>query len=188
MRIGIFGGTFDPPHLGHWLAAVDAAEALSLGRVLWIPAAQQPLKAGVVSAGASHRLAMTRLAVEGDARFVVDPVELDRGGMSYTVDTLRTIRERSPEAALFLLLGMDAAAQLPKWREPEAIRTLAEIVVLTRGSGHAVPLAEGVRVITTRRVDMSATEIRARVAAGRSIRGFVSETVAAYIAAHGLYH
>jgi nicotinate-nucleotide adenylyltransferase len=186
VRIGIFGGTFDPPHLGHWLAAVDAAEALSLDQVVWIPAAQQPLKASVVSAGPSHRLAMTRLAVEGDARFVADPVELERGGMSYTVETLRAVRERNPDAALFLLLGMDAAAQLPKWREPEAIRTLAEIVVLTRG-GAAVPLAEGVRVISTRRVDISATEIRARVAAGRSIRGFVTDTVAAYIAAHGLY-
>lgn len=186
MRIGIFGGTFDPPHLGHWLAAVDAAEALLLDQVVWIPAAQQPLKTGVVSAGPSHRLAMTRLAVEGDARFGVDSIELERGGTSYTVETLRTVRARTPDAALFLLLGMDAAAQLPKWREPEAIRTLAEIVVLTRGAD-AVPLAEGVRVITTRRVDISATEIRARVAAGRSVRGFVTDTVAAYIAAHGLY-
>lgn len=186
MRIGIFGGTFDPPHVGHWLAAVDAADALALDQLAWIPAAQQPLKAGVVSAGASHRLAMTRLAIEGDARFVVDAVELDRGGVSYTVDTLRTVRARHPGAALFLLLGMDAAAQLSKWREPEAIRTLAEIVVLTRG-GAEVPLAEGGRVITTRRVDISATEIRARVAAGRSIRGFVTDSVAAYIAAHGLY-
>jgi len=186
VRIGIFGGTFDPPHVGHWLAAVDGADALALDQVAWIPAAQQPLKAGVVSAGASHRLAMTRLAVEGDARFVVDTVELDRGGVSYTVDTLRAVRVRNPGAALFLLLGMDAAAHLPKWREPEAVRSLAEIVVLTRGSNE-VPLADGARVITTRRVDVSATEIRTRVAAGLTIRGFVTDSVAAYIAAHGLY-
>jgi len=102
------------------------------------------------------------------------------------VDTVRTLRERRAGAALFLLLGMDAAAQLPKWREPNGIRAMSEIVVLTRGE-EAAPLTEGVRVIATRRVDVSSTEIRARVAAGRSIRGFVTDAVAAYIAAHGLY-
>ncbi len=186
MRIGIFGGTFDPPHLGHWLAAVDAADTLALDQVVWVPAAQQPLKAGVPSAEVAHRLAMTRLAVQGDARFSVDDVETERGGLSFMVDTLRVYRERQPDAALFLLLGTDAAALLPKWREPEAIRALAEIVVLTR-SGEGVELPTGVRALPTRRVDLSATEIRERVAAGRSIRGFVPDAVAAYVAAHGLY-
>ncbi len=186
MRIGVFGGTFDPPHLGHWLAAVDAAEALSLDRVAWIPAAQQPLKAHVTSAEATHRLAMTRLAVEGDARFVADALELERGGTSFMVDTLRAYRTRQPDAALFLLLGADAAVLLPKWREPETIRSLAQIVVLTRG-GEDMVLPDGARSLSTRRVDVSATEIRARVAAGRSVRGFVTDAVAAYIAAHGLY-
>jgi nicotinate-nucleotide adenylyltransferase len=186
VRIGIFGGTFDPPHLGHWLAAVDAAEALALDEVVWVPAAQQPLKAGSSSADAAHRLAMARLMVQGEGRFRVDAVELERGGLSFTVDTLRAYRERYPDAALFLLLGSDAAATLPKWREPEVIRALAEIVVLTRG-GEAVELPSGVRAVPTRRVDLSATEIRERVAAGRSIRGFVPDAVAAYIAAHGLY-
>lgn len=187
MRIGIFGGTFDPPHLGHWLAAVDAAEALALDEVVWVPAAQQPFKAGVTSADAAHRLAMARLAVQGDGRFSVDAVEIERGGVSFMVDTLRIYRQRYPDAALFLLLGSDAAASLPKWREPEAIRAMAEIVVLTRG-GDAVALPTGVRTLPTRRVDLSATEIRVRVTAGRSIRGFVPDAVAAYIAAHGLYH
>lgn len=186
MRIGIFGGTFDPPHLGHWLAAVDAAEALALDEVIWVPAAQQPLKTGVVSADAAHRLAMTRLMVQGDKRFRVDAVELERGGLSFTIDTLRIFRERYPDAALFLLVGSDAAASLPKWREPEFIRLLAEIVVLARG-GAATAYPPGVRVLPTRRVDLSATEIRERVAAGRSIRGFVPDAVASYIAAHGLY-
>lgn len=186
MRIGIFGGTFDPPHLGHWLAAVDAAEALALDEVVWVPAAQQPLKAGVSSADAVHRLAMARLAVQGDGRFRVDALELERGGVSFMVDTLRVYRERHPDAALFLLLGSDSAATLPKWREPEVIRVLAEVVVLTRG-GEAVELPTGVRALSTRRVDLSATEIRERVAAGRSIRGFVPDAVAAYIATYGLY-
>ena len=187
MRVGIFGGTFDPPHLGHWLACVDAAEALSLDLVAWVPAAQQPLKAGAVAVtDAAHRLAMATIMVQGDDRFTVDAVELERGGLSFTVETLRTYRTRHPGAALFLLLGRDAAALLPNWREPEAVRELAEVVVLTRG-GEAVELPDGVRAIATRRVDISATEIRARVAAGRSIRGFVPDAVAAYIAAHGLY-
>ena len=182
----MFGGTFDPPHLGHWLAAVDAAEALALDEVVWVPAAQQPLKAGVSSTEAVHRLAMARLAVQGDGRFRVDALEMERGGVSFMVDTLRVYRDRHPDAALFLLLGSDSAATLPKWREPEAIRVLAEIVVLTRG-GEAVDLPTGVRALPTRRLDMSATEIRERVAAGRSIRGFVPAAVAAYIATHGLY-
>jgi nicotinate-nucleotide adenylyltransferase len=187
VRIGIFGGTFDPPHWGHWLAAVDAAEALPLDVVAWVPAAQQPLKASDTAAtAATHRLAMTRLMVQGDARFTVDALELERGGLSFTVETVQEYRRRHPGAALFLLLGRDAASLLPKWREPEVVRSLAEVVVLTRG-GEAVTLPEGVRTIATRRVDLSATEIRARVAAGRSIRGFVPDAVAEYIAAHGLY-
>jgi nicotinate-nucleotide adenylyltransferase len=186
VRIGIFGGTFDPPHLGHWLAAVDAAEALALDEVIWVPAAQQPLKAGDSSADAAHRLAMTQLMVQGDGRFRVDAVETERGGLSFMVETLRAYRGQYPDAALFLLLGTDAAALLPKWREPETIRVLADVVVLTRG-GEAVDLPAGLRAVSTRRVDVSATEIRERVAAGRSIRGFVPDAVAAYIAAHGLY-
>lgn len=187
MRIGIFGGTFDPPHLGHWLAAVDAAEALGLDEVVWVPAARQPLKAGVWSADGAHRLAMAQLMVQGDGRFRVDALELERGGLSFMVDTLRVYRARHLDAALFLLLGSDTAATLPKWREPEVIRVLAEIVVLTRG-GEAVELPAGARALPTRRVDVSATEIRERVAAGRSLRGFVPDAVAAYIATHGLYH
>lgn len=186
MRLGIFGGTFDPPHLGHWLAAVDAAEALTLDQVVWIPAAQQPFKTEGGASAAEHRLAMAQLAVRGDSRFSVDALELERGGLSFMVDTLRAFRERYPAAALFLLLGNDAAALLPKWREPEAIRALANVVVLTRGGdGESVPT--GLQTLSTRRVDISATEVRARVAAGRSIRGFVPDAVAEYIAAHGLY-
>ncbi len=185
MKLGLFGGTFDPPHVGHFLAAVDAADALELDQVVWVPAAAQPLKAGA-AADATHRLAMTRLAAAGNPRFSVEALEVERGGLSFTIDTLRTLRERHPGAALFLLLGADAAAMLPKWREPGAIRALAEIVVLTRGGDDQAPL-DGVRTLSTRRVDVSATEIRGRVRLGRSIRGFVPDAVEEYIAAHGLY-
>ena len=173
--------------VGHLLAATDAAEALELDRVLFVPAATQPLKAGQVAAPATDRRAMVELLVAGDARFAVDTMELERGGLSFTVDTLRALRERYPAgtADLVLLLGADAAAQFSLWREPGEIRRLAEVVVLRRGEGSAAP--EGFRAVPTRRVDISSSEVRERVRAGRDIRGFVTDPVAAYIARAGLY-
>lgn len=188
MRIGIFGGTFDPPHIGHLLAASDAHDVLGLDRILLVPAAGQPLKSAV-EASPEDRLAMVRLLVSGDPRFEVDPIEIERGGLSFTVDTLRALRGRwksDPALSLVLLLGADAAATLPQWREPAEVAALAEVVVLRRAGGTDVPPSTG-RAIDTRRVDVSSTEIRARVRAGKSIRGFVPEPVAAYIASHGLY-
>ena len=188
MRIGIFGGTFDPPHVGHLLAASDAYEALGLDRVVFVPAAGQPLKSAIVASPAD-RLAMARLLVADDPRFAVDPVEIERGGLSFTVDTLRALHERwkaDRALALVLLLGADAAATLPQWREPAAVAALAEIVVLNRTGGGETAAVFG-RSIDTRRVDVSSTEIRTRVAAGQSVRGFVPEPVAAYIEGRRLY-
>jgi nicotinate-nucleotide adenylyltransferase len=188
MRIGILGGTFDPPHVGHLLAASDAFESLTLDRVLFIPAAGQPLKAAIVASPAD-RLAMTERLVGDDPRFAVDPIEIERGGLSFTIDTLRALHERwkaDKGLALVLLLGADAAATLPQWREPAEVARLAEIVVLRRGAGSGAPVGIG-KVIDTRRVDVSSTEIRARVRAGQSIRGFVPEPVAAYIEGRRLY-
>lgn len=188
MRIGIFGGTFDPPHVGHLLAASDAYEALSLDRLLFIPAAGQPLKSAIVASPAD-RLAMVERLVADDPRLAADPIEVERGGLSFTVDTLRALHDRwkaDRALALVLLLGADAAATLPQWREPAAVASLAEVVVLRRASGGEAGIASG-RSIDTRRVDLSSTEIRARVAAGKSIRGFVTEPVAAYIEGRRLY-
>jgi nicotinate-nucleotide adenylyltransferase len=196
MRIGIFGGTFDPPHVGHILAASDAIDALALDRVVFIPAAEQPLKAGVIVAGARDRLAMVSLAIRGDPRFVVDAIEIERGGVSFTVDTLRALRDRwreDRELALFLLLGQDVLATLPKWRDPGAVAGLAELAILTRagrgaeGDAVAGPQVGGGRVVPTRRVDVSSTEIRERVAAGKSIHGFVPDAVLEYVAERRLY-
>jgi len=186
MRIGVFGGTFDPPHIGHLLAASDAFEALSLDRVVWVPAAGQPLKSAIV-ASPEDRLAMVRLLVEGDSRFSVDPIEIERGGLSFTVDTLRALHERwksDPSLALVLLLGADAAASLPEWREPDAVIRLAEVIVLKRGEPGAPAMG---RAIDTRTIDVSSTEIRDRVRVGLSIRGLVTEPVAAYIEGRRLY-
>ena len=191
MRLGVLGGTFDPPHVGHLLVAVDACERLELDRLLFIPAATQPLKAGRDAAPAADRLALVRLLAAEDARFGVDTAELDRGGLSFTVDTLRDLRRREPEARLVLCVGADAFARFAEWREPDVIAQLATVAVLTRGgagpSAAALATVPGAVAVAVRRVDVSSTEIRARAAAGRSLRGFVTEPVAAYCAAHDLY-
>lgn len=189
MRIGLLGGSFDPPHTGHLLAASDAFEALALDRVVLIPTATQPLKAGQGVTPADQRLAMTRLLVDGDARFLVDPIEIERGGLSYTVDTLAVLADRWADAELFWLVGADVTATFAKWREPARIGELATVVVLER-TGEQPDLRTmpaTTRVLPTRRIDVSSTEIRQRVAEGRPIRGFVPESVAEFIATQRLY-
>ena len=188
MRVGILGGTFDPPHLGHLLAAVDVAERLTLDRLILVPAAQQPLKVGAVNASAADRLEMTRLLVEGDARFEVDPIEIERPGLSYTVDTLAAYAARYPSAERFFLAGEDVLRTFERWREPALVLQLATLVVMTRDDGGETGgVPENAVRVPTRRIDISSTEIRSRVAEGRSLRGFVPESVADYIAARGLY-
>ena len=189
MRLGIFGGSFDPPHLGHLLPAIDAAEALALDAVRFVPAAVQPFKAGRASASPRDRLAMTERLVAGVPGFTADGREIDRPGLSYTVETLAGLATEFAGAELFLLLGADAFALLDQWREPERIRDLATVVVMARnGDSLSDRLAlPGVRVLQTRRVDISSTELRARVRDGRTIRGFVPDAVADYIAEHRLY-
>ena len=188
MRLGILGGTFDPPHLGHLLAAVDAVECLTLDRLVLIPAAVQPLKTASTAAPGEHRLAMTRLLVEGDTRFDVDAMEITRSGLSFSVETLDAFAERFPAADRFFLVGQDVLRTFDRWREPDRVRALATLAVLTREDGAApIGLPAGAVAVASRRIDVSSTEIRARVAAGRSLRGFVPEPVAAYIAAHRLY-
>ena len=189
MRLGIFGGTFDPPHLGHLLPLIDAAESLGLDAVHLIPAATQPFKVGRAGASAEHRLAMTERLAATIPGFQVNRAEVERAGLSFTVDTLAALRAQHPTSELILLLGADAYALFDKWREPERIRQLARIAVLARGD-QLMPNGElpaGVELLRTRRVDISSTELRARVANGRTIRGFVPDAVADYIAEHRLY-
>jgi nicotinate-nucleotide adenylyltransferase len=193
VRIGLLGGSFDPPHNGHLLAAGDAFEALGLDRLIFIPAAVQPLKGGQMTAAAAQRLRMVQLLVENDARFAVDSVEIDRGGLSFMVDTLTTLAARWPDAERFLLVGADVPVTFAKWRDPQRIAELATLVVLQRGTGagngrldlSGMPAAT--KVLATRRIDISSTEIRQRVHEGRSIRGFVPDAVAEFISAERLY-
>lgn len=204
MRVALFGGTFDPPHVGHLLAASDAHEHLALDQLVFVPAARQPLKEAGSAAAPHHRLRMLELLIEGDRRFAVDPAEIDRTGLSYSVDTLEEFARRLPEATRYFLLGEDTFATLGQWREPARVVALAHMAVLARsagrseapigqeevarrvlaiGGGGAAPPA----VLGTRRVDVSSTEVRERVRSGRSIRGFVTERVAQYIDANSLY-
>jgi nicotinate-nucleotide adenylyltransferase len=189
VRLGVLGGTFDPPHLGHLLAASDAFEALALDRLLFVPAAQQPFKAGRVGASPEQRAAMCELMLGVDARFAVDRSEILRGGLSYTVDTLAALAAAEPGVALFLLIGEDLAEQVGTWREAPRIAELAEIAVMSREAGAAAAPAGGLpmRRIATRRVELSSTEVRARVKAGRPINGYVADPVARYIRDTGLY-
>jgi nicotinate-nucleotide adenylyltransferase len=191
VRLGLFGGTFDPPHVGHLLAAVDAVDGLELDRLTFVPAAAQPFKVGQIAADARHRLEMVRLMIEGDPRFSVDAIEIDRDGLSYTVDTLTEYAARAPESERFLLVGADVPAAFGAWKSPRRILELATVVVLRRGVDDQAADADaarwGFRRLHSRRVDVSSTEVRARARAGRPIRGFVPETVAAYIESAGLY-
>ena len=166
-------------------------EALALDRLTFVPAATQPFKVGLVHAEAHHRLEMVRRMIDGDARFTVDAIEIEREGLSYTVDTVTEYAAREPGSERFLLVGADVPSAFGAWKSPERILELATVVVLRRGSDDPAVDADAVRWgfarVQSRRVDVSSTEVRARARAGRSIRGFVPDTVAAYIASAGLY-
>lgn len=196
-RVGIFGGSFDPPHVGHLFAASDAFEALGLDRLLFVPAAAQPLKhRGRGPAPPAVRVAMIEALIGDDARFAVDALEIDRGGLSYTVDTLESLATRWPDAQRSLLVGADVLDSFVRWRDPLRVRALATLVVLVRAVDGGGAVADAVapafpgglpRMLPTRRIDLSSTEVRARVAEGRPVRGFVPDAVAQIIRDARLY-
>ncbi|HEV7596489.1 MAG TPA: nicotinate-nucleotide adenylyltransferase [Gemmatimonadaceae bacterium] len=191
MRIGVFGGTFDPPHVGHLLLAADARESLNLDRLIFIPVWTQPLKVGTPPvASPQDRLEMVRLAVADDANYAVDDAEINRKGLSYTVDTLEYLAVRYASAELYLLVGEDALAGFRQWRNPQRILELATLALMMRSGAPDIGdwrRAEGLVRLSTRRVDVSSTEIRERRRAGKSIKGFVPESVERFIEARGLY-
>ncbi|NJD09496.1 MAG: nicotinate (nicotinamide) nucleotide adenylyltransferase [Gemmatimonadetes bacterium] len=192
MRLGLLGGTFDPPHIGHLIAAQDALQVLALDCVALVPAAIPPHKQDRPVTPAPERAAMLALACGDDPRFRVETLELDRTGPSYTIDTLRALASHGDE--LFLLIGTDQYAEFGTWREPEEVRRLATLGVLRRAGDEVRIGAVGddlggrpVRDVPVTRIDISSTLIREAVAAGRSIRYLVPPGVEAYIRAHGLY-
>jgi len=183
-RLGVFGGTFDPVHVGHLAIAHAALESVPLDRVLFVIAKVSPLKQRGPVASEADRLRMLELAIAGEPRFAVSRVELDREGPSYTVDTLEHLAGRDE---LFLILGSDAIADLPRWKDPERIGRLATLLVAERpGAPERVGDAPIVR-FDAPRLDISSRELRARAARGRSLRYLVPEPVLAHIEARGLY-
>lgn len=190
-RLGLFGGTFDPPHLGHLALAEWAREALKLDRVVFMPAARPPHKSASPLSAVGARLAMTRLAVAGHRGFEVSRLEADREGPSFTIDTLRFLRARRPGARWFLLMGEDSLADLATWKEPGGIVKLATPVVAARPGAAArrVTSVFGRRVVWLDNpgIEVSSSAIRSRARLGRSIRFLVPDAVAHYIGRSGLY-
>lgn len=189
-RLGLFGGTFDPPHLGHLAIAEHARQQLRLDRVLFMPSGRPPHKRDRALSPAADRLAMTRLAARGNPGFAVSAWEARGDGASYTVDTLRALAARRPGARLVLLIGEDSLEEFATWREPEAIRALAELAVAPRDGGRprrSRRPARGVVHLDAPRLDVSSSAIRAALRAGRSARYLVPDPVLAYIERRGLY-
>ena len=199
-RIGILGGTFDPPHLGHLLIAETARVALGLESVLFVPAGEPWLKSGQRITPAAHRLRMVQIATADNPDFCVSDCEVCRSGASYTVDTLRELRGAyRPETELYFIVGSDVLDQFHRWKEPDAILDLCRLAVIERPGGPA----DGIAVLSERfpdqvssdavvsvagpRVDFSASELRRILAAGLSTRYQIPDAVAAYISERGLY-
>jgi len=188
LRLGIYGGTFDPVHLGHLLLARDALEQLELDAVLFVPCGQSPLKTRRPRATDAQRLAMLRLALKSHPHFWLTRCELDRPAPSYAYDTALEIREAFPHAELFWLTGADQLAVLDKWHRPGDLLRLVTFVLLPRGETAAkVPAGPFLSLPWPRRVDISATEIRHRVKSRLPIDHLVPAPIAAYIKRHGLY-
>jgi nicotinate-nucleotide adenylyltransferase len=183
-RVGVFGGTFDPVHVGHLAIALAALESVPLDRVLFVPARRSPLKDRDPLASVSDRVAMLEAAVASEPRFALSPVELDRDGVSYTVDTLEALRS---EGDLFLILGSDALADLKRWRAPDRVRELATILVAARPGAPEPDPVHGARAFDAPRLDISSRELRARAARGMSLRYLVPDAVWEHITKHRLY-
>lgn len=188
-RIGLFGGSFDPIHLGHLLVAQAAREELPLSRLFFVPAAQSPFKPGVTLAPANERLRLLRLALAGQTDCEVDDQEIRRGGVSYTIDTVRDYARRFSGAELFYLVGADHVAQLPKWRDAAELARLVQFVVIPRPgqAAAAFPPPFRGRALSGFPLGVSSSQIRERVKAGQPVDLLVGPAVAEAIRNNRLY-
>ena len=211
-RIGLFGGTFNPIHIGHLRSAEEVREAQGLDRVLFIPSASPPHKRGDGVVPAAHRLAMVRLAIAGNPRFRVSTIEIERGGPSFSVDTLRALRARRPRARFAFILGLDAFREIATWKSYRSLFALCDLIVTSRPPARAPALRAAIPVAVRQEfcyhrasrtlehrtgnqivfqrlsdLDISASALRARLHDGSSIRYLVPTSVERYIARHGLY-
>ncbi len=192
MRVGIFGGTFNPPHIGHLLIAEWMLGEFELNRVLWIPAAQSPFKANRETVDPAHRMEMVRCAVQGNPSFDVSDCEIRRGGTSYTIDTVRHLSESRPSDEFFLLMGSDSLQGFPRWKDARAIAELVDLLVFKRPGDPDPPIpeyaADKVRFAEAPLIEISSTRIRERCRARQSVRYLVADAVRVYIEARGLYN
>jgi len=198
VRLGVLGGTFDPPHVGHLILAEEARTRLQLERVLFVPAGDPWRKAGQEITPIDHRLAMVRLMLASDPYFEVSTLEVERAGPSYTVDTLEALHEQhGPRLELYFIVGEDALRDLPYWKDPARILSLARLAVASRPGGSesavvdleaAVPgLSERIIPLPMPAIDISSTALRERARAGLGLRYLVPLAVEEYIRRHGLY-
>ena len=183
-RVGVFGGTFDPVHVGHLAIALAALESVPLDHVLFVPARRSPLKDRDPVASVADRVTMLERAIASEPRFALSRVELDRDGASYTVDTLEALRD---QGELFFILGSDALAELARWRRPDRIRELATILVATRPGAPEPERIQGAQTFDAPRLDISSRELRARAARGMSLRYLVPDAVWEHIKERRLY-
>ncbi len=196
MKLGIFGGTFDPPHFGHLRMAAAVLTQLQLDQVLFAPVGVQPLKQDHPATAPEHRARMVELAITGEPHFALSRADLDRPGPHYTVDLLSIIQQQQPGAALWFILGEDSLGDLPRWRDPARIVQLARLAVLRRPGyepdwptlDRALPdLRACLDWIEHAEIDISASDIRQRVQRGLSIASLVPERVIDYLVTHNLY-
>jgi nicotinate-nucleotide adenylyltransferase len=189
MKLGLFGGSFDPVHLGHLLVAQAAVEELGLDKLFFIPAAQSPFKPENKPAPDAIRLQLLRLALAGKTNCEIDEQEIQRGGVSYSIETLRDYAKRFPGAQLFYFVGADNAAKLNEWREPAELAKLAEFVAVPRPGESVVEFPKPFRgrILKGFPVEISSSQIRARVKAGLAIENLVPPFVAEAIHAARLY-
>jgi nicotinate-nucleotide adenylyltransferase len=189
-RLGVLGGTFDPIHLGHLACASEVAHLLDLDEVLFVPTGEPWQKSGTPVSTPEHRYAMTDLATRDDDRFGVSRVDIDRGGVTYTRDTLRDLRRERGDVDLFFVLGADALAKVPTWRHTEDLYELAHFVGVSR-PGYAADASAfppgAVTLVETPLIEVSGSDCRSRVARGAPIRYLVPDPVVDYIATHRLY-
>jgi nicotinate-nucleotide adenylyltransferase len=197
MRIGVIGGTFDPPHLGHLIVAQETHLRLDLERVVFVPAGQPPHKRNQAITDADHRVAMVELAIAGDTRFALSRVDVERPGPCYSVDTVRLLHEAwGEDAAIHFIIGSDSLRDLPKWYQPQRLLRMCQVIAVDR-PGYPTDLAKidrdlpGVAGLIERieipTVDISSTQIRERVTNGWPIRYLVRDPVARYVQEHHLY-
>ena len=206
MRIGIFGGSFDPIHYGHLILAEQCREQVELDKVLFVPAAISPFKSDGPIANDKQRLEMLSLAIAGHSKFEISSLEIERGGKSFTIDTLTQLKNETPDAELFLLLGEDSLQSFDRWKEPEGICKLATPLVVRRPGQQ--PIDEGDTVdlsglknlmnpeqferanelaVHSRMIEISGTDIRARIGNGKSVRYLLPRAVEKYIETQKLY-